>query len=177
MSPADWVDKYTRIAQEIKDKRIVFFAATETMIQMSERIWDRGELTSGAKIQYKEDYQVYTYAPPWPKKGSGRGKPNAQGKTKKIKGSYYKTYLTAKSAIGRGDLWFELTGDLRRSWFGGVRPLPRVVNGLVSVIDLSREQAEKADGLAEEKGKFFRLQDAEIEAHTKRVLDKYRALL
>jgi len=38
-----------------RDKRAVFLAATGTMVEVSNRVWNEGKLTSGGPIQYDED--------------------------------------------------------------------------------------------------------------------------
>lgn len=71
-----WGDSIRRkTVDNIRGNRALFFATTGTMAQMSERIWGRGELSSGGKIQYDEDYELWAYKPPSPRAVTGKGKP------------------------------------------------------------------------------------------------------
>lgn len=156
------------------------------MLEVGERIWGRGELTDGGTIQYNEDYEVYVSKPPFPRKGSGKGKPfnlwkkppvNLKGSARNVKGGWYPTYLAAKAGVGRGDLPFELTGDMRIDWFGGMTPSPTEVDEFTVVIDMDTKNAAKADGLAARKGEFLVLNAEEIEAHHKRMSDLWGSII
>jgi len=173
-----WGEAMRDLVGQIGSRRIMLEATTGTMLEVGERVWGRGELTDGGTIQYKEDYEVYISKPPFPRKGSGQGKPfdlwkkppvNLKGSSRKVKGGWAPTYLAAKAQVGRAELPFELVGDLRRDWFGGVTPSPTEVDELTYVIDLDGRNAAKADGLAGQKGKFLVLNEKEIESHNERV--------
>lgn len=189
MTPIDWINKIGALSQGIEDKRVLFLASTGTMVEVAERVFERGQLTNGAPIAYDQDYQVYAYTPPFPRKGSGRGKPYAQwtdqnraaatqarkgGSAQKIKGGYYDTYLDAKGAMGRRETPFELTGQYRKSYFGGATPTPKEVNALEVVIDLDGQAAKKWDGLTNEKGDHLKLSEQERRNHIERIADIYR---
>lgn len=169
----------------IGSERIVLQATTGTMLEVSERVWGKGELTDGGTISYKEDYEVYIQKPPFPRVGSKKGKPfdqwkrppiNLPGDSRKVKGGWYATYLGAKGAVDRADLPFELTGDMRKSWFGGVTPNPTIVDDYTVVIDMDQKNADKARGLAQQKGEFLLLNDQEIQNHHKRVADLWAGI-
>jgi hypothetical protein len=178
MTPSELAIKFKGIPVRIGQERIVFEAATGTMDQVSQRVWDRGELTNGTKLKYNEDYEVWAYKPPAPSAVSGRGKPDKNGKTKKIKGGYYATYLAFKAAQGGRDKTpFDLTSELRQSYLGGATPTPTEVSGYEVHVDLSTEAAKKWEGLTASKGEFLKLNATEIRAHHQRVLDGYRDLL
>lgn len=182
MTPQEWIAKFGKLGQSIKDTRVIFLASTGTMSQMSDRIWGNGELSGGGTIKYNENYDLYAYTPPSPRAVTGRGKPYAEwkrpapkkGTSAKIKGGYYATYLAYKTQQGRGDLPFELTGAMRKSWAGGVSPTPTEVDPLTCVITMDTENQAKADGLAASKGAFLLLTTFEKKSHTERVLDIYR---
>lgn len=185
MTGGEWIAKYLGVGKKIRDSRVIFFATTGTMAQMSERIWGKGGLSDGGTIAYKEDYSLYAYTPPAPRKVSGKGKPYAEwkrphpakGTAAKIKGGYYPTYLAFKAQQGRKDNPFELTADLRKSWLNGVTPKPTEIDPLICVVGLSKAQAVKADGLTASKGEFLKLTNDEKKEHLERVRDLYRSIL
>lgn len=169
----------------IGSDRIVLEATTGTMLEVGER-WGRGELTDGGTISYDEDYEVYISKPPFPRVGSKQGKPfdlwkrppvNLKGTSRKVNGGWYPSYLAAKAAVGRGDLPFELTGDMRRSWFGGVTPSPTEVDEFTVVIDMDERNAKKAEGLTARKGEFLVLNEQEVDSHHKRVSDLWSGII
>ncbi len=55
MTIADLASKMIAMKDAIGDARVLYVATTSTMDEMAQRVWDRGELTSGAVIKYKED--------------------------------------------------------------------------------------------------------------------------
>lgn len=172
-----WGDNIRRKIDLLSSERALFLATTGTMAQMSERIWGRGGLSEGGTIQYNEDYEVWAYKPPAPRAVSGKGKPNKDGKSKKIKGGYYATYLTFKAGQGRAQTPFDLTSSLRKDWLGGATPTPREVGALMCVIELNEVNAEKADGLAAQKGQFLLLSTKEKADHVERFSDIWRNIL
>lgn len=181
-----WGDDMNALVGRIGGDRMVLEAATGTMIEVGDRVWGRGELTDGGVIAYAEDYEVYVTKPPFPRKASGKGKPfdlwkkppvNLKGNARNVQGGWYPTYLSAKTAVGRGDLPFELSGDMRRDWFGGVTPAPTEVDELTVVIDMDERNAAKAEGLAARKGVFLDLNDQEIEGFTQRMADLWGGAL
>jgi hypothetical protein len=169
MMPVEWVAKYRGLAQKVRDERVLYFAATSTMADMTERIWGKGELTDGSTLKYDEDYEVYIYKPPFPRKPSGKGKTG-----KKIKGQWAPTYLSAKASQDRGDLPFELTGDLRIDWAGGTVPAPNEASPTLCLISVSDKNAEKIKGLTAKKGEFLKLNAEEIRQHARYIADVYR---
>jgi len=142
------------------------------MIQVSERVWGKGLLTSGSKMTYTDNYELYAYKPPSPKKPSGKGKTG-----KKITGGFYPNYSAYKAQQGRADLPFELTGDMRKSWLGGEVASPTEVNPLECVIAMDGRNAQKAEGLAKEKGPFLVFTADERTAQAVNVGNAYRELV
>jgi len=163
----------------ITERRALYFAARDTMVKVTERVFDRGQMTSGAKLKYDEDYDLYAYRPPAPRKVSGIGKPYSSwknqeyaaavkkrlgGNARKIKGGYYETYLAFKADQGRTDAPFELTGRLRKAYLSS----PDVPSSLISrseaVVDiiLTGDEAKKYAGLTDKKGRFLQLSQDEI---------------
>ena len=168
--------------EKLKASRALYFAAKETMIDVSERVWGDGKLTDGAELKYDQDYELYAYTPPSPKKVSGTGKPyalwkrppkEAKGKARKIKGGWYASYLDYKQQQGRRELPFELTGRLRKAYFsGGDTPASlNEVSSTESFIFLSGDNAGKYKGLTEKKGEFLQLNEAEKEAYRQRIIN------
>jgi hypothetical protein len=156
-------------------ERVLFFAVKETQVPISLRAFDKGELTDGSKVAYKEDYEVYAYRPPSPRAVSKKGKPfaqwkrpptNVKGTARKIKGGYYDSYLKYKDAMGRGPL--ELTGRLQKDFVNA----SIVENGPLSVqVVLRGENAAKYSGLAETKGEFLTPNAEEIKYFAERLKD------
>ena len=164
--------------QALRDKlissRSLYFAIKETQVLVAERAFDNGKLTSGADVQYNEDYEVYAYTPPSPRAVSGRGKPysqwknppkNAKGSAAKIKGGYYPTYLAYKAAMGRDAL--ELTGRLRKAYLSDASLVER--SPIEVDIVLRGEEAAKYRGLTDNKGAFLQLSSAEREFFIQRL--------
>jgi hypothetical protein len=172
MTIREWIEKRRRERAAIEGNRILFLATTGTMAEQSVRIFSRGELTDGGTITYKEDYELYIYKPPFPRQPSGKGKTG-----RSIKGQWAPSYISAKASQDRGDLPFELTGDLRLAWGGGVQPQPREVSPTLCVIALPEKEAKKAEGLARQKGEFLGLTRAEIDSHNNRLRDLWRQII
>jgi hypothetical protein len=167
--------KYLKgLAQAIKDNRVLYSATTATMDVVAERVWGRGELTDGSKLTYKGPTEkgMYFYSPPFPRKGSGKGKRGA-----KIKGTWAPSYKAAKDMVGRGDLPFELTGDMRKNWLGGPTPTPTEVDPLLVQIRVSQQNAKKIEGLSEAKGPFLKLSQEERELHVEHIREAFRTLV
>ena len=179
MTNADLIKQMQGIKNGIASAHVLYVATTSTMDVMSERIWGKGGLTGGGTLKYNGPTAkgIYIYSPPWPKKGSGKGKPNAAGKSKKIKGTWAPSYIAGKGLIGRGDLPFELTGDLRKDWLGGAIPTPNEVTPYRCTIEVNQKSLDKIDGLTETKGAFVELSSAEIQIHHLHVLEAYRELV
>lgn len=178
MTIAELSAKIKGIPAQICNERIVVLAAGGTMSQLSDRVWERGELTDGSKLKYNENYEYYGYKPPAPAAVTHKGKPpKGGGKPREIKGGYYATYIAFKKQQGRGDLPFELTGDLRIAYLGGATINPTEVNGCEAHVDLDAKSAKKWEGLTATKGPFLALNADEIREHNLRVLDLYRDIL
>ena len=157
------------IRERLITNRALYFAVKDTQVRVAERVWDNGQLTSGGKLTYKEDYEVYAYAPPSPRKVSGKGKPykewkrpapkDVKGDAAKIKGGYYATYLKYKKGMGRDE--FELTGRLRKAYLSDASLVER---GPLEVdIVLRGEEAAKYQGLTDTKGAFLQMSASELE--------------
>ena len=168
------IDQMRGIENGIGSAHVLFVATGSTMDLASERIWGRGELTGGGVLTYNAPTGrgFYIYAPPFPKKGNGKGKYGA-----KIKGTYAASYKDAKDLIGRGDTPFDLTGALRKDWLGGVMPTPNEETPFRCTISVSQKSKDKIDGLAETKGVFVNFSESEIKAHHGFVLEAYRELV
>lgn len=94
-------------------------------------------------------------------------------KARKIKGGWYKSYLSYKEQQGRKETPFELTGRLRKAYFSGNdNPVSLVEQSdTESFIFLSGENAKKYEGLTERKGKFMQFNEAEQASYRKRLID------
>ena len=148
--------------------RVLYFAVKETQVKVADRVFGEGKLTDGSELKYDQDYEVYAYQPPSPRKVSGKGKPyaewkrppqNVKGKAASIKGGYYPTYLDYKDKQGRKDNPFELTGRLQKAYVSDAS-LKEVSPTVVEVV-LSGENAAKYQGLTKKKGAFLAPSDAE----------------
>ncbi len=178
------IDNVKARVNRIKEGRAVYLAAQGIMVEVSQRVWDRGELTDGGTLSYNEDYELYAYTPPSPRKVTGKGKPfdqwkrppvNLKGSARKIKGGFYQSYQAGfKVQQGRGDAPFELTGRLRKAYFGGSNiPTPQEDSDTSVSIRLRGEEAGKFVGLTETKGRFLGLTQQEIDGYQKRIFDIY----
>lgn len=187
MTPQEWIDRYGSLGRKVQDKRVLFLSTTATMGIMAERIWGKGGLTEGGTLSYKEDYEVYGYKPPLPKKPSGKGKPYAlwtpqtrapkKGTANKIKGGWAPTYLALKAQQGRADLPFEMTGDMRLAWGGGAKVEPSEVTPLLCRITMPDKEFKKAEGLADRKGTFLGLTTFELKEHVVNITRTYREVV
>jgi hypothetical protein len=157
--------------------RSIYSAAKETQVVVANRVWGEGKLTGGGQITYQENYDLYAYQPPSPKKVTGKGKPyklwkrpppkDAKGKAAEIKGGYYKSYLAYKKQQNRADTPFELTGRLRKAYLSDANLVE--VEGFGAYIRLTGDNAGKYEGLTDKKGKFLELSKAEIDYYIERV--------
>ena len=75
MTPQEWIAELQRRAALVNTSGALFLASTDTMGLMAKRIWGEGVLSDGSRLTYKEDYEVYIYKPPFPRKPNGKGKP------------------------------------------------------------------------------------------------------
>jgi hypothetical protein len=187
MDPSGAINDVKARLQRLKESRAIYLAAKGTMLDVSQRVWGRGELTGGGALGYNEDYDLYAYTPPAPRKVSGKGKPYADWKyppkTKSgsvragaanIKGGYYTSYLSFKKQQGRDDTPFELTGRLRKAYFGGGDiPEPTQDSETEVTIRLRGEEAQKFEGLTDSKGVFLGLTASEKAEHHRRVREIY----
>ncbi len=172
MNTDNWLTSINGKVARIGGDGVVVTATGGTMVDVSERVWGKGELTDGSKLTYKEDYEVYGYKPPLPRKPSGKGKTG-----KAIKGGYYATYLAMKAGQGRADLPFELSGDLRLDYLGGVRATPVADGELACTVSLSGVNVVKWKGLTQTKGPFLTLNENERERHFERLRDAWTNIL
>ena len=177
MNTDNWLSSINSKVARIGGDGLVVLATGDTMVDVSERVWGRGELTSGSKLVYKENYEIWAYKPPAPRKVSGRGKPDAQGKSAKIKGGWHPTYLSFKAQQGRANLPFELSGDLRLDYLGGVRATPVADGELACTVSLSGVNVGKWKGLTEKKGEFLALSENERENHFDRLREAWSNIL
>lgn len=166
----DWADRMkAEFMRRLTERRAMMLAVTGTMDEVAERVWGKGELTDGGSLRYKEDYEVWAYKPPAPKKPSGKGKPDKEGKRRNIKGGYYPTYLAFKEDMGRRELPFELTGSMRQDWLGGTTPTPTEVSPTEVIITMDTANVRKMEGLTQMKGAFLDWNEKEQAAYSRRV--------
>ena len=164
--------------EKLKTGRSIYFAAKETQVQVANRVWGQGKLTNGSALKYNEDYELYAYQPPSPKKVTGRGKPyklwkkrkkpkDAKGRSATIKGGWYPSYLAYKKQQGREELPFELTGRLRKAYLSDAN-LKETGPLEVSIV-LTGKDAGKYEGLTETKGRFLQLSKDEVKYYNERL--------
>lgn len=164
------VEKFDGLVGKVASSRVLFTAVTGTQAQIGERVWDRGLTTDGQPIGYVEDYEVWAYQPPAPRKVSGRGKPDAQGRTKAIKGGYYPTWLGFKGAMGRRETPLDLTSRYRKGYLSAAA-LKEEDGGLVCTLSLEGDNVGKWHGLTNQKGEHLKLSPQERIDHTERITD------
>jgi len=164
------------IREKLIANRSLYFAVKETNVKTAERVFEQGRLTDGSEVRYDQDYEVYAYTPPSPRKVSGKGKPyqlwknppaNAKGKARSIKGGWYQSYLDYKDAMDRKDTPFELTGRLRKAYLSDASLLEK--GELTVQVVLTGENAQKYEGLTAKKGEFLQPSEAEIEYFRERL--------
>ena len=181
MTPQEWIARYRQYPKILQEQSVLFFAATETMTEMQERIWGRGELTDGRKLWYTENYEVWGYPPRFfnqldQSPTSLFGPFDAPG-VDRSQGKWFPTYLTYKGANNRRDLPFELTSNLRISWGGGAQFGPKQVDAFTCEIRITEYDALKVQGLNKSKGKFLDLNEKEREFHHKKVGELFQQYL
>lgn len=177
------IDNVRATVERLKANRAVYLAAKGTMVEVSQRVWGEGKLTDGSTLAYNDDKDLYAYTPPSPRKVTGKGKPyklwknppkDPKGVARNIKGGWYPDYSAYKNQQGRANAPFELTGRLRKAWFGGAdTPEPFQDSETEVSIRLRGEEAAKFRGLTAEKGQFLKLTPTEIEHHHERLRDIY----
>ena len=164
------------LREKLATGRSLYFAVKETQVPIAERAFS-GKLTDGGEVQYNQDYEVYAYTPPSPRKVSGKGKPysqwkrppaNPKGDAAKIKGGYYATYLDYKDGQGRRNTPFELTGRLRKAFLSDAALIER--GSLTVQVVLTGENAQKYEGLSESKGEFLTPSTAELDYFRQRLI-------
>lgn len=179
MTGEEWKQSMSGMSKgKLEEKRVFYWAVVGTMREISDRVWGKGELTDGGKLTYEEDYPVWVYSPPALEKAvNNKGKALKDGTRREIKGGYYPTYLAYKDAIGRKELPFELSGSLRKDWFGSVGkdPVPTEVSPTEFTIGVNEKHGKMIEGLSETKGKFLVLNEAEVEGFYRRVREIYAA--
>lgn len=149
-------------------------AVISTMAGMNNRIFVMGKLSNMQKIgqgRYSGK-ELWASDSQLPRKGNHRGKPNKDGKRRKIKTSYYSSYTELKKAMGRytnGVVNLRLTNDLQSDFnnapvsnSGGSMPKPTEINRLTFAILLRRNSLKK-EGLEEKYGNIFLLTKVEKE--------------
>lgn len=191
-----WLADVNALVAKISSEKVLLTATTGTQAEVGKRVWDQGKTTDGQPIGYLQDYEVYAYKPPAPRKVSGKGKPYDQWKrpplTKagtprkgaaKIKGGYYSTYLDFKADQGRRDTPFDLTGELRGTVSSAGRgylssaALVESEGGLTVDIVLAGKNVDKWHGLTNQKGEFLELSGSEKQSHVERLRDIWQRIL
>jgi hypothetical protein len=178
MEGQDQAKKYVNDQlQKLITGRSIYFAAKETQVQVANRVFGEGKLTNGSALKYNEDYELYAYQPPSPKKVTGKGKPyklwkrtppkDAKGRAATIKGGWYPSYLAYKQQQGRADTPFELTGRLRKAYLSDVSL--KETGPMEALIVLTGENAAKYEGLTDTKGAFLQLSKDELKYFNERL--------
>ena len=184
-----WLADVNALVAKISSEKVLLTATTGTQAEVGKRVWDQGKTTDGQPIGYLQDYEVYGYKPPAPRKVSGRGKPYDQWKrpplTKagtprkgaaKIKGGYYSTYLDFKADQGRRDTPLDLSGEFRKGYFSAAA-LVEGSDALTVDIVLQGTNVDKWHGLTEQKGEFLELNMDEKLSHVARLRDIWQRIL
>jgi hypothetical protein len=184
-----WLADVNALVAKISSEKVLLTATTGTQAEVGKRVWDQGKTTDGQPIGYLQDYEVYGYKPPAPRKVSGRGKPYDQWKrpplTKagtprkgaaKIKGGYYSTYLDFKADQGRRETPLDLSGEFRKGYFSAAA-LVEGSDALTVDIVLQGKNVDKWHGLTNQKGEFLELNQDEKLSHVERLRDIWQRIL
>ena len=184
-----WLADVNALVAKISSEKVLLTATTGTQAEVGKRVWDQGKTTDGQPIGYLQDYEVYGYKPPAPRKVSGRGKPYDQWKrpplTKagtprkgaaNIKGGYYSTYLDFKADQGRRDTPLDLSGEFRKGYFSAAA-LVEGSDALTVDIVLQGTNVDKWHGLTNQKGEFLELNTDEKLSHVARLRDIWQRIL
>ena len=184
-----WLADVNALVAKISSEKVLLTATTGTQAEVGKRVWDQGKTTDGQPIGYLQDYEVYGYKPPAPRKVSGRGKPYDQWKrpplTKagtprkgaaKIKGGYYSTYLDFKADQGRRETPFDLSSEFRKGYFSAAA-LVESDGGLTVDIVLQGKNVDKWHGLTNQKDEFLELNTDEKLSHVARLRDIWQRIL
>ena len=184
-----WLADVNALVAKISSEKVLLTATTGTQAEVGKRVWDQGKTTDGQPIGYLQDYEVYGYKPPAPRKVSGKGKPYDQWKrpplTKagtprkgaaKIKGGYYSTYLDFKADQGRRETPFDLSSEFRKGYFSAAA-LVESDGGLTVDIVLQGKNVDKWHGLTNQKDEFLELNTDEKLSHVARLRDIWQRIL
>lgn len=138
--------------------------------EMTTRIFSKGLNSAGGKMgTYDATKEIWIPDSALPKKGSHLGKPNKDGKRKKIKTTYYKSYREMRQQQGReaGFVNIRLTNDLQSDFANAeisktstaIAPAkPVKVSPTIYRITLKRDlNVKKKEGMEEKYGPIFRL--------------------
>lgn len=171
-----WLSEVNALVARLDNDRALFLATTGTQAEVAGRVWDEGNTTDGQPVGYLEDYEYYGYKPPAPRKVSGKGKPNAEGKSRNIKGGYYSTYLAFKAGQGRAQLPFNLSGELRKGYLSSAALVESDGGRTVDIV-LRDGNIDKWKGLTDQKGEFLQLSADERRSHVERFRDIWQRIL
>lgn len=166
------MDEYIKVL----DKRIaaidkigpgLFVAVKSVQALQVERIFESGLASDNTKIgQYNSTDPLYVSNQNSPIKGSGKGKPNLEGKSKKTKTTYYESYKDYRATIGResGFVNLRLFGRLQSD----LANAPIQVNENTYDVRVSSESYGKLKGNEKRFGKkITRLTDEENKTYLK----------
>lgn len=171
-----WLSEVNALVARLDSDRALFLATTGTQAEVAGRVWDEGKTTDGQPVGYLEDYEYYGYKPPAPRKVSGKGKPNAEGKSRNIKGGYYTTYLAFKAQQGRAQLPFNLSGNFRKGYLSSAALVESDGGRTVDIV-LRDENVDKWKGLTDQKGEFLKLSTDERRSHVERFRDIWQRII
>lgn len=189
MTPEEYQNSLNnRFALELKAMEDAFLATVKDAVgNMGVRIFEEGKDSSGGEIgiyeysgKNKNGKSVGIYVPDnkSPRKGNHRGKPNEEGKSKKITTTYYQSYQSFREQQGREASFVNLRlfGRLMSDFFNApvsdrvpAEANPIMVDGFQYYTRVRDENTGKMKGAESKYGRIF--------AHTKEERERFNRTL
>lgn len=180
MTIIEKIAEIDRLISRLEKEDLIRVAVLDTVQKQAERIFSNGLKSDSSKIgTYNNTKEIWVSQEDAPKKVNNRGKPNKDGKRKKIKGGYYESYKKFREAMGREASFvnIRLTNDLQSDFSNS--PVSKSSNALAKAkpikvnkneykVSLKRDiNIAKKEGLEKKYGKIFSLtKDEKKNFHT-----------
>jgi hypothetical protein len=171
MTPEEWGAKFQAKLDVIASGKPFFTSAGFLVSEMAERIFEKGEKTDGQQESYNTTTELWVGDNVGPKAGTNIGKTG-----KKIKSTYYTSYSSFRSAMGRESNFmnFRLNNELQSDFLASLSEVS--ANNLE--LALKREiNAQKRKGLEDRFGAIFTPQQSEIDKFVQVVQDEVNLIM
>ncbi len=183
LTPQQFVDKISQLENNLILIDEAFRVAVKDVAgAMIVRVFEEGLNTSNTKIgSYNNTNPLYVGDNDLPRKGDHKGKPNKDGKSKKIGTTYFSSYKNLREKQGResgfvnlrlfGRLMSDLANAPVNSQSAGVPSdvNPTRISEFDYALTIRPENKKKMESLEAKYGKVFR--------HTKQELDRFNKTL